>query len=105
MGIDGAGTTLVLLHSRPADSRRYESATTRAGVNAFNQGHDLARFSQLPDRRNPWRDPYWFRTGFHLPALPAGRRVWLHFDAINYRADVWLNGRQIGSQVATVTVP
>ncbi|MCX6995669.1 MAG: glycoside hydrolase family 2, partial [Kiritimatiellaeota bacterium] len=43
----------------------------------FNAKHDLAKFSHLPDKRNPWSDPWWFRKEFTLPALPAGQRVWL----------------------------
>jgi len=79
----------------------------RIGLNAyqipdssdeFNKQHDLARFSYLPDKRNPWRDPYWYRNEFELPSLPSGRRVWFHFDAINYRADVWVNGKQIAGR-------
>ena len=76
----------------------------RLGLNAyripdsddeFNAKHDLAKFSHLPGHRNPWRDPWWYRKEFTLPKLPADRRVWLHFDAINYRAAVWLNGQRI----------
>ncbi len=26
-----------------------------------------------------------------------GKRLWLNFDAINYKANIWLNGKQIGS--------
>ncbi len=68
----------------------------------FNQEHDLAKYSHLPDKRNPWKDPYWYRTEFTLPAARAARRVWLNFDGIHYRADVWLNGRQVAeaNQVA-----
>ncbi|MBN2244801.1 MAG: glycoside hydrolase family 2, partial [Candidatus Aminicenantes bacterium] len=33
----------------------------------FNQKYDLGRFTHLPDGRNPWLDPYWFRTEFTLP--------------------------------------
>jgi beta-galactosidase/beta-glucuronidase len=76
----------------------------RVGLNAyqipdsseeFNARHDLSRFSHLPDKQNPWRAPWWFRREFTLPKLPGDRRTWLHFDAINYRAEVWLNGRRI----------
>lgn len=76
----------------------------RVGLNAyripdsddeFNAEHDLARFSHLPGRRNPWRDPWWYRKEFALPQLAPDRHVWLHFDAINYRAAVWLNGQRI----------
>lgn len=61
----------------------------------FNQQHDLAKFSHLADKRNPWKDPYWYRTEFTLPEAARGRRVWLNFDGIHYRADVWLNGRRV----------
>jgi len=62
---------------------------------AFNREHGLARFSHLPDKRNPWRDPYWYRTEFELEPIPASRQVWLQFNGINYRGEVWLNGQQI----------
>lgn len=42
------------------------------------------------------RTEWWYRIRFHRPQEPAGRRVWLRFDGINYRADLWLNGRKIG---------
>lgn len=76
----------------------------RFGLNAFripdsseefNREHDLARFSHLPNGRNPWRDPWWYRTEFDLEALPKGARVWLNLDCLNYRAEVWVNGHRI----------
>jgi exo-1,4-beta-D-glucosaminidase len=45
---------------------------------------------------SPYRVAWWYRTEFTAPADGAPRR-WLHFDGINYRANVWLNGRQIAS--------
>ena len=65
----------------------------------FNRKHDLAKFSYLPDKRNPWRDPYWYRTEFTLPAVPVGQHLRLNFNCINYRADVWLNGVRIAEHV------
>ena len=35
--------------------------------------------------------PWWYRTEFALDDVP-GARTQLHFDGINYRADVYLNG-------------
>ena len=46
---------------------------------------------------SPFRVPWWFRTKFPVPQDYAGKTVWLHFDGINYRASVWLNGRQIAT--------
>lgn len=66
--------------------------------NLFNERHDLARYSHLPEGHNPWADPWWYRVGFDLPVLQSGRRVWLNLDSINYRADVWVNGRQIADR-------
>jgi exo-1,4-beta-D-glucosaminidase len=48
-------------------------------------------------RTNPFSVGWWFRTEFDLPAEMAGRAITLHFEGINYRADVWLNGEQIAN--------
>jgi len=64
----------------------------------FNQEHNLTKYSYLPDKRNPWKDPYWYRTEFSLPKVSKGKHIWLNFDAINYRADVWLNGKKIADR-------
>ena len=57
-----------------------------------------ANFSNLPmPEDSPFRSSWWYRTDFHLPAGYASKNVWLHFDGINFRANVWLNGRQIAT--------
>ena len=43
------------------------------------------------------RTEWWYRIRFDRPAASDGRRVWLCFEGINYRADVWLNGRKLGT--------
>ena len=48
---------------------------------------------QEMSRANPYRVAWWYRTELDLPR--GGERVWLHFDGINYRANVWLNGKQV----------
>ena len=63
-----------------------------------NVRYDLNKYSHLPNKENPWAKPYWFRTEFRLPADFPGNIIWLHLDGINYRADVWVNGRQIGDR-------
>lgn len=70
----------------------------------FNKKHDLAKFSHLPDKRNPWKDPWWYRTEFTLPSDASGKRVWLNFDGVNYRADVWVNGQKIADGSETFGV-
>lgn len=39
---------------------------------------------------------WWYRTTFDLPAGLAGRRLLLTFDGINYAAEVWVNGKNVG---------
>ena len=46
---------------------------------------------------SPFRCSWWFRTEFQTQAQAGKRTTWLHFDGINYRANVWLNGEQIGA--------
>ena len=43
------------------------------------------------------RTPYWYRIPFTVPAGYAGRKIWLNFDGINYAAEVWVNGRNLGA--------
>ena len=46
---------------------------------------------------SPFRHSWWYRTEFKLPGDYKGKTVWLGFDGINYRANVWMNGVQIAS--------
>ena len=40
-----------------------------------------------------FQKPWWYRTEFNLKKVP--QTLLLRFNGINYKADVWLNGRQI----------
>jgi exo-1,4-beta-D-glucosaminidase len=57
-----------------------------------------AEFSNLPmSSDSPFSVSWWYRTEFSLPANDKGKSVWLHLDGLNYRANVWLNGRQVAT--------
>jgi len=60
----------------------------------FNNRFDMLKYSYIPNQ-NPWKKPYWFRTEFGYPDNFPGKRIWLNFGEINYRASVWLNGKII----------
>jgi exo-1,4-beta-D-glucosaminidase len=47
---------------------------------------------------SPYRCSFWFRTEFATPGSPSKPAAWLHFLGINYRANVWLNGRRIADR-------
>ena len=38
----------------------------------------------------------WYRTRFAAQPTPAGQRVWLCFDGVDWEAEVYLNGRLLG---------
>lgn len=53
----------------------------------------------IPDISEVGRDfyTYWFRTEFFVPDAFKNRQVWLQLDGINYRAEVWVNGKCLGN--------
>lgn len=58
------------------------------------------RAKEMPSGRNntsenPYLCSWWYRTEFRIPQEFRSHRVWLHFNGINYRANVWLNGRKL----------
>jgi exo-1,4-beta-D-glucosaminidase len=60
-----------------------------------------ALFSNIPmPPESPFRRPWWFRTEFQAPADSKGKTLWLRFDGINYRANVWLNGKRIADSTS-----
>ena len=56
------------------------------------------RFTLVPmPAGSPFKASWWYRREFTMPAAFRGRSVALHFNGINYRASVWLNGTRIAS--------
>ncbi len=60
-------------------------------------------FSNLPmPQDSPYRCGWWYRTEFTAPpATEHEPRFWIHFGGINYRGEVWLNGKHVADS-ATV---
>ncbi|WP_165698043.1 glycoside hydrolase family 2 protein [Flavobacterium nackdongense] len=60
----------------------------------YNTDYNLLQFSHIKGV-NPWKNPYWFRNEFRLTQNKLGKRIWLNFSEINYKAQIWLNGKMI----------
>lgn len=45
----------------------------------------------------------WYRKVFERKALKKSERAFVHFGAANYRADVYLNGKKLGSHIGGFT--
>src|SRR6202790_1038446 len=65
-----------------------------AGV-TYPIGGNFSNIALEPD--SPYAVSWWYRKQFAAPASYAGKKVWLNFKGINYRANVWLNGKQIAN--------
>ena len=39
---------------------------------------------------------FWYRSSFTMPQELAGECIWLNFDGINWKADIYLNGSYLG---------
>jgi len=64
------------------------------GVN-YPIGANFSNLAMQPD--SPFAVPWWYRKEFVLPVSYRGKTVWLNFRGINYRANIWLNGKQIAN--------
>ncbi|WP_430815299.1 glycoside hydrolase family 2 protein [Carboxylicivirga sp. RSCT41] len=38
----------------------------------------------------------WYKKSFDIPTFDASKRYYIHFGAVNYRADVYVNGKKLG---------
>ena len=44
---------------------------------------------------SPYAVPWWYRKEFEIPASDKGKQIWMQFRGINYRADIWINGKKV----------
>ncbi len=58
-------------------------------------GFNFSNIPMPPD--SPYAVSWWYRKEFTLPKVYAGKTVWLNFRGINYRANIFLNGKQIAN--------
>jgi exo-1,4-beta-D-glucosaminidase len=70
-----------------------------AGMN-YPIGANFSNIAMAPD--SPYAVSWWYRKAFEIPASYKGKAVWLKFNGINYRANIFWNGKQIAkdSEVA-----
>jgi exo-1,4-beta-D-glucosaminidase len=62
-----------------------------AGV-TYPIGANFSNTAMAPD--SPYAVSWWYRKQFALPSS-YNKVTWLNFSGINYRANIWLNGKQI----------
>ena len=62
---------------------------------SYPVGFNFSNVPMPPD--SPYAVSWWYHKEFTLPNLFAGKTVWLNFRGINYRANIFLNGKQIAN--------
>lgn len=60
-------------------------------------GYQEGRWLSMPEG-SPFRHSWWFAKSFNFPESAADRYVTLHFDGINYQANIWLNGKLVAGK-------
>jgi exo-1,4-beta-D-glucosaminidase len=58
-------------------------------------GSNFSNIPMPPD--SPYAVSWWYRKEFTLPNVYTGKTVWLNFRGINYRANIFLNGKPIAN--------
>jgi exo-1,4-beta-D-glucosaminidase len=62
------------------------------GVN-YPIGGNFSNIAMASD--SPYAVSWWYRKAFAVPTTYKGKTIWLKFNGINYRANIFLNGKQI----------
>lgn len=67
----------------------------------FNKipGAITGRNREMPEA-SPFRVPWWYRTEFSLPSGYRNKHIWLELNGLNYKANVWVNGRLVADTTA-----
>ncbi len=63
-----------------------------AGV-TYKPGENFSNIPMATD--SPYAVSWWYRKQFTIPTSYKGKTIWLKFNGINYRANIFLNGAQI----------
>src|ERR1700692_212509 len=58
-------------------------------------GFNFSNVAMPPD--SPYAVSWWYRKEFTVPNFNRGKSAWLNFRGINYRANIFLNGKQIAN--------
>src|SRR5712692_1642227 len=60
---------------------------------AYKIGGQFAN-EELP-ADSPYAVPWWYRNEFDVPAADKSKQIWMQFRGINYRAEIWINGKKV----------
>jgi len=80
------------------DDKTYPDPTYGTNLkNLPGMNYSSATFFALQDmpEGSPFKCSWWWRKEFSMPSSATGKHLALHFPGLNYRANVWVNGKKI----------
>jgi exo-1,4-beta-D-glucosaminidase len=80
------------------DDKTYPDPTYGTNLKKLpGMNYDDKSFFAIQDipEDSPYKCSWWWRKEFAVKPPILGDHFWLHFPGINYRANVWMNGRKI----------
>ncbi len=63
---------------------------------------DIRTDASWVDQGHNYHGVAWYTTELQTPAVPAGRKAWLLFGAVDGNCWVWLDGQRVGAQTQDV---
>ncbi|MCY4412397.1 MAG: hypothetical protein OXC27_18235, partial [Caldilineaceae bacterium] len=69
----------------------------REQFHSYHAIEEVAVPACLEEFRQDYEGAAWYGKSFALPADWGGKTIRLHFEAVNYRAEVWVNGEAAGA--------
>jgi exo-1,4-beta-D-glucosaminidase len=61
------------------------------------EAKDHFAWNPMP-KDSPYKNPVWYRTEFEIDDKSTENRWWIKFHGLNFRAEIWLNGKRIASE-------
>lgn len=88
-----ATVVAALVHDEVFEDPNFGTNVRHIPGTHYSPKHEFSNLKMPPG--SPFQVPWWYRTEFQDPGKHAGRQIWLQFDGICYRADIWINGSRI----------
>lgn len=89
---ENPGASAFFLNKKPKDKTRrieynFDTAPTMLVPGDWNSQKENLFY---------YEGTIWYKKSFDLPDYDESKRYYLHFGAVNYRADVYVNGKKLG---------
>jgi beta-glucuronidase len=91
-GSENPGAGAFFLNKKPADKMElveydFDASPTLRVPGDWNSQKENLFF---------YEGTLWYKKSFNIPGYDSGKRYFIHFGAVNYRADVYVNGKKLG---------